>query len=206
MHQTKSRRTSHYPISIFLSYFFKTLNINVTDFIGLLGYKNRSKGIARFDQWLCEGRGKADFLERVIRTYPGIRTSVEQALNETKHKQLQELEAYERANFKPYIFLETKETRPDSITMFAITGGKSKFLRLPAGFSALSKAEQMAAARVEILKHQRSGGHCPFFGATTAYRLVPDFDSSILFDLLGNLVLEESRHFQLPFCAYVTLR
>jgi hypothetical protein len=37
-------------------------------------------------------------------------------------------------------------------------------------------------------------------------RLVPDFDSNMLFDLAGNLVLEESRHFQIPFRAYVTLR
>ena len=206
------RKTSTYPISTFLSEFYSSLDIPVRDFVRLLGYGSVSKGINRFDKWLQEGKGEHEFIEKLVQTFPELQFALNDALEKTNSLFWEETETSraemdrdEEKRFRPYIYLETKEQRPSSVGMFAVSGGQSKFIRLPERFATLTKAEQMVAARAAILEHRKErGGFCVFFGPVIAYRLVRSLSDSVLFDSEGNFVSEQRERFKIPFATWVS--
>jgi len=206
------RKTSNYPISTFLSEFYASLDIPVREFVRLLGYGSVSKGINRFDKWLQEGRGEHEFIEKLVSAFPDLQFALNDALEKTNslfweadEKSRAEADREEERRFRPYIYLETKEQRPSSVAMFAVSGGHSKFIRLPERFATLTKAEQLVAARQAILDHRRErGGFCVFFGPVIAYRLVRTLSETVLFDTEGAFVSEQRERFKIPFAAWVS--
>ncbi len=206
------RKTSQYPISIFLSAFYSSLDIPVRDFVKLLGYGSVSKGINRFDRWLQEGRGEHDFIEKLVRTFPELQFALDEALQKTdsllweeSEKSQGELDREEETRFRPYIYLETKEQRPSSIALFTVSGGQSKFIRLPEQFASWTKEAQFVAAKRAIAEHRKErGGFCVFFGPVIAYRLVRSLSETVLFDTEANIISEQRERFRIPFATWVT--
>jgi hypothetical protein len=76
MHQTHSqppdaykrnesmhRKTSNYPVSLFISTIFTDSRLSASEFVSKIGYKNISKGLRHFDNWLQKGFAAVFFWE-----------------------------------------------------------------------------------------------------------------------------------------------
>jgi hypothetical protein len=94
-----------------------------------------------------------------------------------------EREAEWRASFQPSAYLLGTETRPSSITMFGISGGSQRWLRIPLDLTqpAITYASQAHAV-------VRRTPITPFFGRTIGciVNYTPDF--AVRFDLNGDPV------------------
>ena len=85
--------------------------------------------------------------------------------------------------FAPYVFIETTLKRPSSIAMAAATGGRMKYIDLPASFT----TDDLSQVRQIVCEHYRKNeGNCILFGRVVKYRFVYTPDDCILLDTEGN--------------------
>ncbi len=81
----------------------------------------------------------------------------------------------------PILIALTKETRPGSITMYGLTGGRFQNVRLPKRLTSLNEDTKQAAIRWCIKKYlKRFNGYCMFWGKVIGFQY---FDSSICYNI-----------------------
>jgi hypothetical protein len=120
-----------------------------------------------------------------------IRHTVQQ-LDEAARIAEAKREAKWRATFRPCAYLLGTETRPSQITIYGMTGGSERWLKIPLDISqpAVTFASQAfaVASRTPVV---------PFFGKTIGFivNYMPDF--AVRFDLNGDPV-ETFDHAYLP--------
>src|SRR5580704_11143259 len=169
----------------------KALGLSRSDLVRRAGYRNVAKGPRRLDE-LCAGEMKATAsliagLPAALELPPEvitdtIRQTVQQ-LDEAARIAEEEREAAWRKSFRPCAYLLGTETRPTQITIYGMTGGSERWLKIPLDLSqpAVTFAKQAfaAASRTPVV---------PFFGKTIGFILnyTPDF--AVRFDLLGDPV------------------
>jgi hypothetical protein len=166
-----------------------------------LGYKDLSIGINKF---ITHVRNKTLPTDRLAIIAPLLDLDIEELETdylETKRlinrekKLLRQIagltdQIYLRDNFQPYIYIETSLSRPASITIAALLGGKMKYIRnLPEQILDLSKSDQISLIRSIILAHHNEkGGKCFLFGDITGYVYHPGFNNSIKFSVTGKVI------------------
>jgi hypothetical protein len=155
------------------------------------GFKNISKGIRRIDG-VCQGDLASQGAKMVIAALPTAleveETVVDAAIRETgeivskaEEKALAEREAVWRASFKPCAYLVGTESRPSSITMYGLSGGANRWLKIPLD---LSQPPVTFAAQAHAVVKKTPA--VPFFGRTTGFIVNYTPDSAVRFGLDGN--------------------
>ena len=199
------RRTSKYPVSQLISEILHKSGPKPSEFIRSIGYRNVNGGFRALDQWLQTGSGDPNFVGRLVRVY-GHAQELQNALTETgrmKRREAElaaiERERKERADFKPYIFVESSLQTPTFITAAALVGCRMKFIRLPDQCLELSDTDQLLEVQDIVRRHYlENSGQCPLFGDITGYRFIQTYDMSIRLDIHGSVIARESGHFRIP--------
>ena len=203
----RPRIPSRFPISKLVFEAFQQSNLGLKQFVLKLGYKNANNGVAKFDQWIKEGTGTSFFLQQLVQVFSVSAADIRQALEETKaiaEKEEQEAErlaeeARER-NFVPWIFIETHNNRPDSITMFVLTGGSSKIINLSKAFLGMEKERSLRIVSWLVKRHyKKTRGYATAYGPISGYRFVRTYEENILFDTEGRQLEVVQSRFKLPY-------
>jgi hypothetical protein len=169
----------------------KALGLSRPDLVRRAGFKNVAKGLRRLDE-LCGGELKTTAsliagLPAALELPPDvitdtIRKTVQQ-LDEAARIAEEEREAAWRKSFRPGAYLLGTETRPTQITIYGMTGGSERWLKIPLDLSqpAVTFAVQAfsVASRTPVVT---------FFGKTIGFivNYTPDF--AVRFDLKGDPV------------------
>jgi hypothetical protein len=88
-----------------------------------------------------------------------------------------------RVAFKPHAYLLGTHTRPSSITIFGISGGAKRWLKIP-----LDLAQPPVTFATQALGFVHHTTVVPFFGPTTGFVVNYTPDRAVRFDLEGNPV------------------
>lgn len=169
----------------------RLLGIGRPDLVRRAGFKNVPKGLRRLDE-LCAGELKTT--ASLIAGLPVALELTPDAVEETIHQTVQQLndaariaeekrEAAWRVAFKPCAYLLGTESRPSQITIYGMTGGAERWLKIPLDLSrpAVTFAQQASAVARRTLVVQ-------FFGKTTGFIVNYSPDRAVRFDLNGNPV------------------
>lgn len=207
-----TRRASHYPISLLVLDIFRNSGTKPSAFIHSIGYRNLNGGFRSLDEWLQSGSGNPEFLRRLVEAY-GHAEELRNALMETAEVKryeaelaAQETERRERANFKPYIFVESSLRTPTFIAAAALTGCSMKFIWLPEDCLGISELDLLMNVQRVVREHYRENtGQCLLFGEITGYRFVHTYDASIRLAIDGNVISREIGHFKIPLSVGVQI-
>ena len=169
----------------------KALGLSRPDLVRRAGYRNVAKGLRRLDE-LCVGEMKTTAsliaglpaalelpIEVISDTIRQTGHQIEEAARIAEEKR----EAASRKSFRPCAYLLGTETRPTQITIYGMTGGSERWLKIPLDLSrpAVTFAVQAfaVASRTPVV---------PFFGETIGFivNYTPDF--AVRFDLKGDPV------------------
>lgn len=151
-----------------------------------LGYRNTSKAIKRFDEWLRWGVGEAHILHNIERWKPEIQQELDRELILTA--EILDVEAAEakrvlmaeaRSAFRPYIETIPEEREPSSICFFALTGGnKRQQVGLPPEITELTETFRNEIIATLIQEHMaKSCGRTLYQGRIVAYQAFLTFGS-----------------------------
>jgi len=88
-----------------------------------------------------------------------------------------------QAPFKPHAYLLGTDSRPSSITIFGLTGGAERWLKIP-----LDVSQRPVTFARQALKFVRRTPVVPFFGPTTGFVVNYTPDQAVRFDLNGKPV------------------
>jgi hypothetical protein len=193
-----------YPISRFLQGIIHDSGLRPSEFVQRIGYKNIAKGLRRLNEWLEDGGGEADCLRRIVDAFQPDAGELEKALADTeaihgleRKQAIAEIEERQRKRFKPFIWVETEHGAHQFWT--AVAERQIKVLWMPDGFERQSEAERLTAVQGRIQEHYRqTGGRYPGFGKVLRYQLADTFDTSVVFDVQGNVIDEHGERFLLP--------
>ena len=91
--------------------------------------------------------------------------------------------------FKPYVFVETSNKRPISISMAAVAANEMKYLILNPG-EGFADVQRLVRARFD-----KSQGNVILYGTITGFRYVTSPSESIVLDTDGNELRRENGKF-----------
>jgi hypothetical protein len=150
----------------------KALGLSRPDLVRRAGYRNVAKGLRRLGE-LCTGEMKTTAsliagLSAALELPPEAITDAirqtERQLDEAARIAGEEREAAWRKSFRPCAYLLGTETRPTQITIYGMTGGSERWLKIPLELSqpAVTFASQAVAvaSRTPVV---------PFFGKTIGF-------------------------------------
>jgi hypothetical protein len=100
-------------------------------------------------------------------------------------------EATRRASFIPHAYLLGTETRPSQITIYGLTGGSERWLKIPLDLS--QPPVTFAAQACAVAKETPL---VPFHGRTTGFIVNYTPDSAVRFDFSGNPVEHFARAYK----------
>lgn len=176
-----AHRTSHYPLGKLLLDTLHTSELSILQFVLAIGYRNGTKGIRALDGMLYGGYPNDVFLQRLTSSELSpppeiLRTAIEETmaiLNEEERLAAIAQEEAERAAFRPFFQAVPELDRPMSISLFALTGGTSRYTRyLPPSFPSWPLEAQYAHVKQQVSAHFKSAeGRTLFQGRILAYRL-----------------------------------
>jgi hypothetical protein len=189
-----AHRSSTYPLGKLLLELQQSSGLTPYRFVRAIGYKNSSKGINAFDGMLAGGYPNTTFLERLNNSpFAPAPQTLEAAVAETREiLQNEEREAAiakeqaERAAFRPYFQAVPELKSPTQITLFALTGGHSRYTHyLPPDFPTWPLVAQYALLEREVpAAYAKAEGRTLFMGRITGYRLFREYEGPSL--LLSN--------------------
>jgi hypothetical protein len=178
------------PIATLIDERSRTLGLSRLDVVTRAGFKNVAKGIRRLDSLRAGDLSSTKLiggLPTALALPPEI---VDEAVRQTRQQideaariAQQEHEAKWRAEFKPSAYLLGTETTPTQITIYGMTGGSERWLKIPLDLS----EPPVTFARQALVVVKRTP-MVPFFGKTVGYvvNYTPGFAAR--FDLNGDPV------------------
>jgi hypothetical protein len=196
------------PLAILIETRMQQLGIDRAALGLRLGYRNPAKAAGRVHA-LCDGHITSTKSKTALRRLPEamevpaevVETAVNATLSflaELKRQEDEKLriareneEAAWRATFKPHAVIQGERTTPASITMYAITGGAERRLKIGFDLSRppITFVEQVLAALPSRLHVREDGGWIvPFFGSALGFTVNYSPDKAVRFDLKGNAV------------------
>ena len=207
-----SQGASDYPIQQFLRRLIEQYGPTPSGFVTTLGYRNIDRGLRRLELWLQTGEGFHRIIDQIAGTYTDYADKLRTAIGETQEMKVAEVEAafFERCKaeadtFHPYIHVDGETTRPSSITMFGLMGGRSNMIEIPQTILDLPLDEQLVLLP-ELMRAylEKYRGLNPFFGAVTGFKFCRCLDY-FQFDREGRLVEHVHEPFRRGSCS-VSLR
>jgi hypothetical protein len=191
-------RHSEYPIGQLLISVWQETGLSFQEFFRTLGYKNTQKALKRFDCWVHNGTGCSLLIDCIRAWKPEISEELDRALKISDEmvcadieKGREEQRELARAAFTPYIQAIPEESRPRSITCFAITGGNARQrISLPSNILDLPELERLGIVAEKIREHMvKSNGRTLYQGAIVCFQAFWRFEEPpTRFDLDGVLV------------------
>ena len=184
-------KSIHLPIATFIMERSAALKLRRSDLVRRAGFKNVAKGLRRLDE-LCSGELKTTAslisslpvaLELPPEVIDAAIGQTEQQIVEARQIAKEQVEANWRAKFEPCAYFVGSTDRPSSISMYGLSGGADRWLRIPLDLS--QPPVTYAAQALEVV---RRTPFVQFFGATTGFVVNYDPDHAIHFDLDGNPV------------------
>jgi hypothetical protein len=166
--------------------------------ISLLGFKNISKGIRRFDAFVEDGVDSPGMLDRLPSAlglpaetvYAAYEQMLEQMRTEAETQRKASLERL-RAEFRPHIRVQTDRRVPSPIFVVAMTGGPDRWLRisLPEEITVLPEYDQMEEVAEIVRQHhaERKGWAGPF-GSINGYYYRAEFEKAVEFSVTGEMM------------------
>jgi hypothetical protein len=147
------------------------------------GYANTAKGLRRLDA-IWEGNlggwASVGILSRLAQALElgeeVVQSALEQSRQQLKYTQRKE----EEAAFEPSAYLLGTDSRPSQITIFGMTGGAERWLRIP-----LDLTQPPVTFAGQALAVVRATPVTPFFGYTTGFVVNYTLDVAVRFDTEG---------------------
>jgi hypothetical protein len=213
------------PLAVLIETRMKQLGIERAALGLRLGYRNPAKAAGRVYA-LCDGHitstKSKTALERLPEAIELSAEVVETAVNATlsfladlKRQEDEKLriareneDAAWRATFKPHAIIQGERSIPTSITMYAITGGSERWLKIKLDLSKPSNTfiEQVLTALPNRLDLGKDGLlSVPFFGYALGFIINYSPDAAVRYDLKGNAVENLSKAIR-PGQAWVSLK
>lgn len=178
------------------------LGISKGELILRCGYKNVAKGLRRLDA-IWGGDLDSSTSRAILETLPTaleidervIQTAINESaarleISRRKKAALQDAivaaqDEERRASFMPDAYLLGTETRPSQITIYGMTGGAQRWLRIP-----LNLSRPPVTFAGQALSVVRRTTMTPFFGKTTGFVVNYEPDRAVRFDIDGNPVAQ----------------
>jgi hypothetical protein len=203
-----SQGASQYFISQAITRLMADSGLSRPQFVTSLGYRNIARGIRRLDPWIDQGEGFDLIIKQITEFYPLRADEIQNALAATAEQKAAEAEAAwiellkaEAGTFRPYIHVEGESTRPSSICIFGVSGGRWNLIDIPQPILELAVDEQLAALPELMRRYLKEyGGSCPFFGTVTGFRFVRPLDY-FQFDKEGRLIELVNKPFRRGHCS-----
>jgi hypothetical protein len=179
------------PIREFVEGRSKELGIRRGELARRCGFKNVDKGIRRCEA-MCDGDLDSSSARMILNALPAalevdevvVAAAVRESgilIERARRRADAERDAAWRASFKPHAYLIGSETRPWSITMYGISGGSERWLRI-----SLDCTRPSVTYATQALSVVRKTPVVRFFGATTGFIVNYTPDRAARFDLDGN--------------------
>ena len=169
------------------------LKLGRSDLVRRAGFKNVSKGLRRLDE-LCVGELKRTAtliaaLPAALELPPevvadAVRQTAQQVADARRIAEQEEESAW-RAKFQPCAYFVGTTDRPSSISMYGISGGGDRWLKIP-----LDLSQPSVTFAAQALTVVRRTPFVQFFGATTGFIVNYTPDYAVRFDLSGTAVEE----------------
>ena len=181
------------------------------DFIRKLGYRNVTKGLRKYDQALQSGKVSKPLIQTIGRIFQVPSNVFDEAVRDAHSvKGMEDLaeklriEIEQRKQFRPFLWILTRKQSSSVITSM-VTNGRRKIM-LPAAVLLADREKALEDVRqIILIDFKRREGNFPPLGNIVGYRFVRSYDESLVFDVNGKLLTEESEKFLEPV-AYFTLR
>jgi hypothetical protein len=181
----------HYPIHELIENQAKRLGLGRNELARRCGFKNLTKGLRRIDG-VCDGDldspGANMVLDNLAVALEVDQAAVENAIAataeiiaEANRLAEEKRDTAWRASFKPHAYLVGSEHRPSQITIYGITGGPERWLKIP-----LDLSQPPVTYAVQAHEFVKKTPFVPFFGPTTGFIVNYTPDSAVRFDLDGN--------------------
>lgn len=169
-------------------------NLSKADIVRRLGYMNIQKGMRRLER-LMETGFEVSILPRLATALGIFQRGIDEALAETDAEIAIESEDarkraddYERANFRPYILIES-DSRIGKPTLFGrLVYEKLKHIPIAPNVGPLLAEQITSISRVVQEHYVNASGSLETFGAITGYVYRRTFDDSVRFDTDGRVV------------------
>ncbi len=162
-----------------------------SDLVRRAGFKNVAKGLRRLDE-LCAGElkstasliaGLPPALESPPEVVADVIRQTEQQIAEAERIAEQERDAAWRARFQPCAYLLGTTERPSSITIYGISGGADRWLKI-----ALHVSQPPVTFAAQALTVVRRTPYVKFFGPATGFIINYTPDYAVRFDINGSPV------------------
>lgn len=184
---------NHYPIHDLIENRQKQLGLGRNELGRRCGFKNLAKALRRIDG-VCHGDldspGAKMVLDNLAVALEVDKVVVENAIAATAQviadaNRLAEAkrDAAWRESFKPHAYLVGSQNRPSQITLYGMTGGPERWLKIP-----LDLSQPPVTYAVQAHEFVKKTPLVPFFGKTTGFIVNYTPDSAVRFDLDGNPV------------------
>ena len=184
-----------YAISRLVRQELATRGWRMTTLVTAMGYKIVPRGLKRLESCLQQGDcANADMLSR-LRSALGLSVeSLNAVVAETRRQRVDEErarvaheEAERRAQFRPYVFVRTSESRPKFLSAAAVIGPRLKYLQLDEMVLSLPRPLLLSRVAEMICEHYCSNlGKCLLFGEITGYALRIGYDETVEYTIDGS--------------------
>jgi hypothetical protein len=164
--------------------------------VAAMGYKNLSRGVKRLEACLRGEDAAPEVLRRLGAALEIAPARWEAILRATRTEReaaaradAARIEAARRAAFRPYVYVQTSETRPQSLTAAAVIGPRLKQIALDDDTLALPPARRLVRVAELVREHYRVNlGRCLLFGVITGYLFRSGYEETIAFATDGTLL------------------
>ena len=112
-------------------------------------------------------------------------------------ERVHEIEERERRRFQPFVWVHTEDGAHSYLT--AVAERQVKVLWMTETFGHLSQSAKLEKVQDQIRHHYKAtGGRYAGFGTILRYQYSDTFDTSIMFDVGGNVIEKSGGRFVLP--------
>ena len=197
---------SPYPISRLISDLIIEHSSSEDELVSrILGYHDLAKGGVKLRRWLYDGEGSNSVIKAIAwATQRG--PELQEAIAVTRQIKAAEYEAAwvedcraEAATFRPFLCAVGKQSVPNGICIFGMTGGHRRWtiVQVPGTVLDLPLEKQITTLPQYMQKYKtKFGGQVPFFGQLTGFKFVRLLDH-LRFDAEGVFVEHVERPFRL---------
>jgi hypothetical protein len=179
------------PIHDLVESRLKDLGIRRGELARRCGFKNVSKGLRRIEA-MCRGDFDSPCAGMILKALPTaleldrdvvdvVVRETASALDQSIQTAAAERRAASRTSFKPCAYLCGTEARPSSVTVYGLSGGPERWLKISLDYSRpplTYAAQALAIVRKTPVVH--------FFGPTTGFIVNYTPDCAVRFDLDGS--------------------
>lgn len=183
----------------FIHEFLKANEISAKTFLDDLGYSNRGKASDKLLLAYDSGQFDSDLLKRLVNYFDKQGLNIRPVIiaktiddQEQNKKLIEEQEARDRAEFRPFVHIYHERSRPSPIFIFAMTGGAQRWqrLELPSSWSTAVVSQETVNDVCALVKQhfEAHGKDYNPLGNVTEYRFQCGYDEYVSISVEGRVL------------------